>query len=221
VPDAVRELRSAALVDAEVKGRTVRGYAAVYDTPWNEWLIEQTGYVEKVAHGAFRKALTRSANVPLLWQHDRDAMLATTRSKTLRLKDDARGLYFEGDLPNTQLGNDVRELIARGDVRGMSYGIATLPSDSRMDPHAIPPTRTVTNAQRLLDVTLTYEPAYESTTVEMRTQGFAAIPLQELLSGVEAQADDAAGATPSLGAAGLSQRERELRLSILERGGTF
>lgn len=216
----MRELRSAALLDAEVKGRTVRGYAAVYDTPWNDWLIEQTGYVEKVAHGAFRKALTRSPNVPLLWQHDRDSMLATTRSKTLRLKDDAKGLYFEGDLPNTQLGNDVRELIARGDVRGMSYGIATLPSDSRME-RSQPPVRVVTNAQRLLDVTLTYEPAYESTTVDLRTQGFAAIPLQELLDGTEAQVEHAAGDTASLEAAELARRTRELRLSILEGGGTF
>lgn len=220
MPDAVRELRSASLVDAEVKGRTVRGYAAVYDTPWNDWLIEQMGYVEKVAHGAFRKALTRSDNVPLLWQHDRNSMLATTRNQTLRLKDDARGLYFEADLPNTQLGNDLREMIARGDVRGMSYGIAALPTDSRIE-RTQPPTRIVSNAQRLLDVTLTYEPAYESSTVELRTQGFAAISLQELTAGEEAQDGDAAGDTTSLGADGYSRRERELRISILERGGTF
>ena len=72
--ELVRELRSAELVDAEIKGRTVRGYAAVYDSPWNDRLVEQMGYVEQIARGAFRKALSRSDNVPLLWQHERRDM---------------------------------------------------------------------------------------------------------------------------------------------------
>jgi uncharacterized protein len=214
----VRELRSAGLVDAAVKGRTVHGYAAVYDSPWNDDLIEETGYVEKIARGAFRKALGKAGNVPLLWQHERRDMLATTRNKSLRLKDDAKGLYFEADLPNTQLGNDVLEQLKRGDVWGMSYGMASNPrEDSTYTMN--PPTRTITNIQRLLDVTLTYEPSYEAATVELRSQGFVALPMQELFGGAEEQAEDAAGEFSSHDASHFNARRRALELSILEQGG--
>jgi len=215
---AARENRSAAL-DAEIRGRTMHGYAAVYDTPWNDRLIEEMGYVERVARGAFRKALSRSGNVPLLWQHERRDVLATTKAGTLRLKEDGRGLKVEADLPNTTLGNDLREMIARGDVAGMSYGIATSRDDSAIDWRTQPPTRLVKNAQRLLDVTLTYEPAYESTEVELRTMGFAALPLQELDDGPEGQIADAETGTPSLEAARLFIRQAHMRLDILEQGG--
>lgn len=210
------ERRSAELVDAEVKGRTVQGYAAVYDTPWNDTLIEEMGYIEKIARGAFRKALGRSDNVPLLWQHERRDMLASTRAKTLRLKEDGRGLAFEADLPNTQLGNDVLEHIQRGDVWGMSFGMNSYPSDSSIDRRTAPPTRIIRNAQRLLDVTFTYEPAYEAATVELRSMGFVALPLQELADGTEEQISDAVGVLSSLEA---QARIRELRIAMLEKGG--
>lgn len=217
----VRELRSAELVDASASGRTIKGYAAVYDTPWNERLTAEMGYIEKVARGAFRKALGRSDNVPLLWQHDRNEMLATTRGGTLRLREDGRGLAFEAELPNTQLGNDVLEHIRRGDVGGMSYGIASLPSDSIIDRRTAPPTRIVRSAQRLLDVTLTYEPAYEASTVELRSLGFAALPLQEFADGSEEQIGEAAGETPPFEAGRFRARERALRIDVLAKGGTL
>lgn len=220
--DVVRELRSAGLVDAAIKGRTIHGYAAVYDSPWNDQLIEEMGYVEKVARGAFRKALAKSGNVPLLWQHERRAMLATTRNKSLRLKDDAKGLYFEADLPKTALGNDVLEQLKRGDVWGMSYGMASVPSrDSTYEYSPPPPTRTVNNIERLLDVTLTYEPSYEQATVELRSQGFVAIPMQELFSGAEEQAEQAAGEFSSHDVSHFDARRRALELSILEKGGVL
>jgi Escherichia/Staphylococcus phage prohead protease len=195
----MRELRSALIRDAGVKsGRTVHGLAAVYDTPWNEALIQATGYVEIVARGAFRKALARSENVPLLWQHDRDSMLATTRGKTLRLKEDGRGVAFEADMPNTQLGNDLLEHIRRGDVQGMSFGAKTSIADSSIKRIDGLWHRTINNFDQILDVTLTYEPAYEAATVELRSKGFVALPLQELIGGAEAQTDEAAAEGSSL-----------------------
>lgn len=220
--DPARELRSAELVDAAIKGRTIHGYAAVYDSPWSDSLIEDTGYIEKVAHGAFRKALGNAGNVPLLWQHDNDAMLATTRNRSLRLKDDAKGLYFEADLPNTTLGNDVLEQIRRGDVWGMSYGFRSDPQqDSSYTYSPPPPMRTLNNVRRLLDVTLTWQPAYEATSVELRSKGFVALPMQELFSGAEEQAEHAAGEFSSHDMSHFQARRRALELSILEKGGTL
>lgn len=218
----VRELRSASLIDADTKGRTVRGYAAVYDSPWNDALIEEMGYVETIARGAFRKALGRSGNVPLLVDHEARTSidkLATTRNQSLRLKDDAKGLYFEADLPNTSLGNDVLELVKRGDIWGMSYGMATTHEDSDYRRDTTPPARIIRNIQKLLDVTLTGDPAYEAASVELRSKGFVALPMQELFGGAEEQAEDAAGEFSSHDASHFIARRRALEQSILAKGG--
>lgn len=216
--ELVNELRSAALVDAEVKGRTVRGHAAVYDTPWSDALIEQTGYIEEVARGAFRKALTRSGNIPLLWQHERRDMLATTQAGTLRLKDEPTALYFEGDLPENPLGDYVLSMVERGDVRGMSYGIATTRADSKMERRGERYVRRVIGAQKILDVSLTYEPSYDAATVELRSLGFAALPLQEIVVGNEAQGDEAVAGSASIAMVEYRKRIDAVRIAIIEEG---
>ena len=222
--ELVRELRSAALTDADVKGRTIRGFAAVYDTPWSEKCIEQVGYIERVARGAFRKALGRAGNVPLRAVHDFNNhgdikdILATTRNQSLRLKDEAKGLYFEADIAKTTLGNDVLEQVKRGDVWGVSYGMDSDPTTDSAYTYN-PPTRTINTMNRLVDITLTSDPAYEATTVEMRSKGFVALSMQEIFPGAEEQGEEAAREFSSHDASHFDSLFREFELSILERGG--
>ena len=213
------EYRAASLVDAEIKGRTVRGLAAVYDQPWAEALSEKNGYSESFARGAFRKALTRlqNFNVPLLWQHERRDMLGTTKNGTLRLKEEPNGLYFEGDLPENPLGEYVRSMVERGDATGVSVGMASGPQDSAMSRRDGRYHRTINNIHHLLDVSLTYEPSYPAAIVELRSMGFAALPLQELLVGKEAQVEDAATVQASSATVGdLWARTRQIQLDALE-----
>lgn len=192
------ESRSVELRDAEVKGRIFRGYAAVFDTPWNERLIEETGYVEEVARGTFRKALADPpVPIPFLVAHERHMLLASTPN-TLKLKEDGRGLVTEAKLPDNYLGEYAREMIDRGDFRGMSYGLALDPKRDVMitrDTHGVY-TKKVVGAHHLIDVSLTWEPAYSATTVELRSTGFVATPLQELLDGTEAQIEDGGNGEP-------------------------
>jgi HK97 family phage prohead protease len=220
----MEEFRSASLVDAEVQGMNFRGYAAVFDSPWNKALIDAMGYVETVARGAFRKALgavkAGDYNVPLTWQHDRNSVLATTRSGNLTLREDGKGLLVEARLPETTLGRDVREMIERGDVRGMSYGIESLPSDSKLSKQNGVMHRSIANVRRLLDTTLTWEPSYDETTVELRSQsGFTALPLQELVGGTEEQTDEAAEESSSLVVSPYQGRMAEVLINELEKGG--
>jgi len=183
VTELQRENRSANLVDAELDGLNFRGYAAVFNSPWSPELIEEMGYTEQVAPGAFRKALGSSGNIPLLWQHDRRDLLATTKGGTLTLKEDGKGLLVGAVLPDSPFGLHVREMIERGDVRGMSYGVATAPNDSTIEVRGGHYFRILRNARKMLDVTLTFEPAYEATTAELRTLTFTALPLQTLIGG--------------------------------------
>jgi len=216
------EYRAASLVDAEIKGRTVRGLAAVYDQPWSEALAQKNGYVEKFARGAFRKALGRKEyNVPLLWQHERRDMLATTKNDTLRLRDDPKGLYFEGDLRENPLGEYVRSMVDRGDATGVSVGMNSQPADSTVTRKDGIYQRTINNIHHLLDVSLTYEPSYPAATAELRSMSLVALPLQELLAGAEAQLEDAAEAVTSHEAVKYLQRDRELRIELLSKGGVL
>jgi HK97 family phage prohead protease len=151
-----------------------RGYAAVWDTPWNEKLTATMGYVERVAHGAFREALASGDNIPLLLEHDSHKLLATTNSGNLRLKEDTFGLRVDAKLPDNYLGVYARSLVESGDLAGMSYGIALDPQQhstlTRIDGVW---TRTITGVRRLLDVSLTWQPAYTSTTARLRPPGSA------------------------------------------------
>lgn len=191
----MQERRSVELVDAELKGHNFRGYAAVFDAPWSDALTEEYGYVEEIRHGTFRKALAAKNDVPLLWQHDANQLLATTKSGALKLEEDGKGLLVQAKLPKTGLGEYVRELVERGDVRGMSYGRDAGANDQTFERRGGVIYRVVRGAQKLIDVTLTWQPAYPGTNVELRS-GFVATPLQELLDGAETQIEDAAAESP-------------------------
>ena len=54
-----------------------------------------------------------------LLNHDPNIVLGRTKSGTLRLSSDQRGLRFECDLPESR--SDLAEAVARGDLDGASF----------------------------------------------------------------------------------------------------
>ncbi len=217
------EYRSVEFVDAELKGRKLHGYAAVFDQPWDERATKLAGYVEELRRGLFRKALPRSGDIPLLWQHDRDQFLARTGSGTLTLEEDGKGLRVEAELPKSGLGAYVAELIDRGDIHGMSYGRVASKDDQKMERRNGVWHRIVHDAREITDVCLTWEPTYPGATVELRSLGFVATPLQEIVGGLEEQTDEAAAEHPpdTNEAEPFSRRLAEIRIRALEEGGMF
>ena len=100
------------------EGRTLKGHAAVFNK--NSLPIMGLFY-ERIDPGAFTKTI-REDDIRSLWSHNRAEVLGRTKSGTLRLSEDRRGLAFENDLPETQRANDLIELIQRGDVDEVSFG---------------------------------------------------------------------------------------------------
>jgi HK97 family phage prohead protease len=99
-------------------GRKLVGHAAVFGVP-----AQIGGFKETIRPGAFRATLLNPARDVLgLVDHDPSRLLGRTGSGSLRLAEDARGLAFELDLPDTQLGRDVLALAERRDLGGMSFG---------------------------------------------------------------------------------------------------
>src|SRR5512132_777674 len=142
----------------DTRGRTVHGYAAIYNT-----LSEDLGgYREKIAAGAFAGVL--EDDVRALLNHDPNQVLGRTKSGTLRLFDEQRGLRFELDLPDSPLGENMRSAVRRGDLDGASFRFEVGDEDWNGD------IRTVKSVKALRDVTLATYPAYPAASVELRTK---------------------------------------------------
>lgn len=136
----------------------LRGYAAVFDQPTTRQ--NQYAGAESIARGAFAGVL--KDDVVATVNHDMSQILGRTASGTLRLDQDDHGLAFEVDLPDTQLGRDVRELVKRGDLRGMSF-TAQVGDVERAKDGVIH-----RQFKRLVDVSVVTAPAYEGTEVIAR-----------------------------------------------------
>lgn len=145
-------------VRAENEGRTIVGYAAVWDSP-----SEFMGFTEYVKRGAFSKTLNDGADVRLLIDHE-GVPLARSKSGTLALEEDERGLRVEAELD--PMNPDAARIISamkRGDLSQMSFAFRTIKDSWNSD-------RTVRELRevQLFDVSVVTFPAYEQTIAELR-----------------------------------------------------
>jgi HK97 family phage prohead protease len=159
-----------AAIELRAEGRRLAGYAAVFNTE-----TRIGGFRELVRPGAFAATLASGADVLALADHDPARLLARTRSGTLRLAEDSRGLAFDLDLPDTQLGRDLLALAERGDIGGASFGFRmvreTWPASDLRELHEL----------RLMEISVVQaHPAYAATEVQARAQGAAEAPAWRL-----------------------------------------
>jgi uncharacterized protein len=98
-------------------GRILRGFIP-YNSPAK--IFERgKAFTEVIRPGAFARAVAGARDVIATFNHNVDRMLGRTASGTLRLTDSPEGLRYEVTLPESAA--DVRELLARGDLRGSSF----------------------------------------------------------------------------------------------------
>jgi len=151
--------RRSAQLEIRAKGRRLEGYAALFNTE-----ARIADFVETVAPGAFAASLSR--DVLALVDHDPARVLARTKSRTLRLSEDTRGLAFDLDVPDTSHGRDVLALAERGDLGGMSFGFQVADDGERWNG----------NKRELRNIVLheisvvSAWPAYDGTVVNARAQ---------------------------------------------------
>ena len=143
----------------------IRGYAAVFDS-----LSEDLGgFQEKIEPGAFKNAI-KNSDARALFNHDRNFVLGRQSAGTLRLKEDKNGLHMEIDPPMTQFAKDLVVSIQRGDIKEQSFGF-TVKSDKweDLDEKSKMATRTITEVDRLYDVSPVTFAAYPETSVAVRS----------------------------------------------------
>jgi uncharacterized protein len=147
---------------AEADGMRFTGYAAVFNSD-----SEPLPFIERIMPGAFKRSLKARNEVKLFKNHNMDEVLASTRSKTLRLTEDSKGLLAEATLPDTTAGRDLAVLMKRGDVHAMSFGFSVpARGDSWSDDGMTRQLKEI----RLHEVSIvTGFPAYEATTASVRS----------------------------------------------------
>lgn len=152
----------------------VEGYAAVFNKQSQAIPIgPNRRFVETIAPGAFTRALQDvkdGANVPFLIDHE-GLPLADTRTGTLTVRQDDKGLAFRAELdptdPDAQL---LMPKMMRGLVNKMSFGfrVADGGDDWTADKGGTT-CRAIRDIQTLADISATPNPAYPDTSLAMRS----------------------------------------------------
>lgn len=140
---------------------TFTGYAAVFNSP-----SEPLPFTEYIMPGAFKRSLKSRNQIKLFVNHNMDRVLASTRSGTLKLSEDSKGLLAEAQLPPTTDGRDLSILMQRGDVNSMSFGFSVPPRGDKWSDDGM---KRELHQIRLHEVSIvTGFPAYEATTATVR-----------------------------------------------------
>lgn len=179
--------------------RTLKGYAVVFnsDTTIGDY------FIERIDPHAFDSAL--DADVRALVDHDTGRVIGRTKSGTLRLAVDSRGLLVEIDVPDTADGRDLWTLVERGDISGMSFGFRV--TKQEWDETGDLPVRTIMGVE-LFEVSAVAFPAYDDTTLAVRSLEAARR---------EAQAASEAEARKRDNAAAAARRVAEKRAAMEQR----
>lgn len=151
----------------------IEGYFSVFNSPYQI----MDGVVEEIAPGAF--ADTLGDDIRALINHDTRLVLGRTKSGTLTLREDARGLWGSVKI-NPQDGDamNLYRRVQRGDVDQCSFGFY-IEAETRevLEDGTV---RYTINKVRLLEVSVVTFPAYEETSVSARGRQEAAIRDREL-----------------------------------------
>lgn len=155
------EVRSAPI--GTVEGRTLTGYAALYNS-WSKPLMGLRGeFREQIAPGAFDAAIQKGAS--LWFMHDSKQIIANTKSGTLVLESDERGLKYTATLGESQRDQDILDLVKRGVVSEMSFGFRVPEGGDQWSGRD----RTLKSVD-LREISLVEVGAYAGTSAEARSQ---------------------------------------------------
>jgi|GEM_PF-494402 len=134
---------------------------------WSEVLGNTTKFVERIAPGAFAKALQNATNdIDFLAEHNDKLILASTRNGSLKLTEDNNGLYMEATIAPTSWGKDYYQLIQDGILRNMSFGFVALKDSWDVREDGVYE-RTIEDLE-LVEVSVVKNPAYSQSTIAAR-----------------------------------------------------
>ena len=160
----------------KIEGRTIEGYAIVFNQRSEvmlDWSAEEgvRRFVEVVSPTAISDNLLQQSDIKALVEHNRQRLLARYNKGrgTLELAIDEHGLRYKFDAPNTADGDYAVEMVSRGDISGSSFAFRVKNEDTTWVKDGKLWVRTINKFSSIHDVTITTDPAYTQTEVNVRS----------------------------------------------------
>lgn len=165
-----KEVRYSPIVfrNLEEDSRRLEGRAIVFDSYSNN-----LGFYEKINRSAVTQELINNSDIIFTFNHDPNQLLARFRngggSLDVELRED--GVYFSFDIPNTTLGNDIYELIKRGDISNCSFcfSISDEKDSQKWEKREGKMYREIMKIGGLYDLSAVTYPAYSDTDINARS----------------------------------------------------
>lgn len=171
--------------EGEESGRTIEGYAILFDTPSVALYDDgEEELREIIDRSAITQELLDNSDILFTMFHNRQKILGRSKSGegSLTYKIDDKGVFFSLPLPETADANDALTLIRDGIIDGCSFAFSTKyydrdyverKAENKGGKTVI--TCRVKVITGIYDMTVTPNPAYDKTTVEARalTEGMS------------------------------------------------
>lgn len=108
-----------AFYDEKTQKHYISGYAVVFNQLSKRILEKGKLFYEKILDTALSN--TDMTNVLMLVDHNKDKLLARSKSDTLTFEVDSYGVFYTFEVPDTELGNSIYKHIERGDYTENSF----------------------------------------------------------------------------------------------------
>ena len=161
----MKETRSFKIEPLKEDSRTIEGYAIVF----NAESRDLGGFTEQIEPTALEGIIEKSDILCLLNHNEDRGVLARSKfgEGSLELMVDDIGLMYRFEAPNTALGDELLEVIKRGDISTSSFAF-TVEKDTWIKKDDGSYLRTINSFKELFDVSPVYKEAYPDTKVAVR-----------------------------------------------------
>lgn len=150
-------------IDDKNPKKIIEGKAVTFDEATTLFEIDGVKYKEIIDRHAFDN--TDISQAFLKYNHSDNIMaMARVKNKTLNIEIRDDGVYMTAELANTTAGNDLYELVKRGDIDKMSFAFTVRAEEHNKETN----TWTVKDIDTLYDVAAVTIPAYDNTQLYAR-----------------------------------------------------
>ena len=164
------ERRILKLKDARIREAGGKRYLEGYFAVFGETYEVLPGWVETIERGAFARYLSTGGDTKVLWNHDSNIVLGSTRNGTATLSEDGNGLFGSVEInENDQDAMNAFAGVSRGDVDGCSFGFDIKDMDDWWDEESVWHTK-IREVDPLYEVSPCTFPAYTGTSISARNR---------------------------------------------------
>lgn len=128
-------------------------------------------FKEIIDREAITQELIDNSDIKFLFNHDKERLLARRNKGQGSLNVEVRedGVYFSFEIPNTSIGNDLKEMIRRNEVTTCSFAFSDGDNIQWDFSNREVPTRTVKSIRGLFDLSAVFDAAYSQTEISCRS----------------------------------------------------